>query len=511
MKRFLLLLLGLFMSSAVFAQEGESSISYKSLAIQMSTLTSNGDAASGAATSVSSFNGFGSYLDNPASMALSKGSFYSFGWINQSNNQSNAYLGNTNVSDFSNTAFGNLGVVYKVPTEQGSFVLGGGYSLISIDNSESFLSGFNTNNSITDLFKQSSSDYNDIAFDAYAIDFRNETSNEIESIFRIDDRPSGFEGINQYANITNRKKIGDISIFASTEIQKNLFVGVSLGILSGSIKYDRNFEEVDEDDFYADGAIPEDGSNPATDIYSITLTDDLDSDFYAFTARGGVIYKILPFLNLGASVVLPSKMIVSESYFANIDTELDDFTAFLDNSLSSEFDYSVTRPAEFKLGATIKDIGNLSFSASAEYIDYSSTKIDLTIDNIIDELTPSEVAFLADDEQATNEAIGRDYAAVINFRSNATYSLNNGVKLIAGYSYYPGKNKVNQFDESVYSAGLSFPLTNSISADISGQYSTRNNRSLVYEFENNANEVVSNSISQTVDRFNILAGIKFKF
>tara|TARA_R110002126_G_scaffold42758_1_gene123029 strand:- start:2009 stop:3514 length:1506 start_codon:yes stop_codon:yes gene_type:complete len=501
------------MSNAVFAQEGESPISYKSLATQMSTLTSNGDASSAAATSVSSFNGFGSYMDNPASMALSKGSFYSIGWINQSNVQSNGYLGNTNTSNFSNTAFGNFGVVYKVPTERGSFVLGGGYSLISKDNNESFLSGFNGNNSITDVFKQPSSDFNNIALDAYAIDFRNETSDEIESIFRVDtdDPQPRFAGINQFANISNRKTIGDISIFASTEIQKNLFIGVSLGVLSGSIKYDRNFEEVDEDNLYADGAIPEDGSNPATDIYSITLTDNLVTDFYAFTARGGIIYKALPFLNLGASIVLPSKMIVTESYFANIDTELDDFTAFLDNNFSSEFDYSVTRPAEFKVGATLKDIGNLSLSASAEYITYSSAKVDLTINRTLNELSPSEVAFLSDDEQATNEAIRRDYAAVINFRSNAAYSLENGVKLIAGYSYYPGKNKVNQFDKSVYSVGLSFPLTNSISADISGQYFSRNDRYLVYEFENDANEVFSNSISQTVDRLNILAGIKFKF
>ena len=502
---------GLFLSVSLVAQNGESPISYKSLAIQMSTQNSNGDASSVATTSVSSFNGFGSFIDNPAAMALSKGSFYTIGWLNQSNNQSNEYLGNSSSSEFSNTTFGNLGFVYKVPTNQGSFVLGGGYNLISKDSDESFLDASNQLNSITDLFKQPGSDYNGIAFDAFATNFRNDMSDEIESIFRVDDRPSGFRGIDQFADISNRRNIGEISIFVATEIQKNLFIGTSLGFLTGSIDFERSFQEVDTDNLYADDAIPADGGNPATDIFSITLTDDIDTDFYGFTARGGIIFKPISFLNLGASITLPSKIFVSESFFSNIDTELDDFTAFLDNSFSGEFDYSVTRPAEFKVGGTLENIGGFSISASAEYIDYSSTKVDLTLSSVTDDLTPSEIAFLTEDEELTNAAIERDFAAVINFRSHATYSLLNGVKIIAGYSFYPGKDEAFQFDESVYSGGISFPISDQISVDISGQYSTRNDRSIVYEFENNANQLIQNSINKDNERLNVIAGVKFHF
>jgi len=96
MKRIILLLSGIMLSFTVTAQDGESPVSYKSLAIQMSTLNSNGDASSAATTSVSTFNGYGSFLDNPASMALSKMSFYSIGWLNQSNNQTNNYVGTQN-------------------------------------------------------------------------------------------------------------------------------------------------------------------------------------------------------------------------------------------------------------------------------------------------------------------------------------------------------------------------------------------------------------------------------
>lgn len=225
MKRLILLLSGIFLSVSVAAQDGESPISYKSLALQMSTLNSNGDALSSVTTSVSSFNGYGSFIDNPASMALAGGSFYSLGWLNQNNTQSNGYIGSSNETEFSNTTFGNLGLVYKVPTDRGSFVLGGGYNVISKDVDDTFINATNQDNSITDLFKQAGSDYNGIAFEAFAIDYRNDTSNEIESIFRVDDRPAGFLGIDQFAEIKNTRDIGEFSVFASTEFQKTFLQG----------------------------------------------------------------------------------------------------------------------------------------------------------------------------------------------------------------------------------------------------------------------------------------------
>ena len=506
MKRLTILLYGILMSLSVAAQDGESPISYKSLAVQMSTMNTNGDALSAATTSVSSFNGFGSFIDNPASMALSKGSFYTIGWLNQGNTQSNTYLGNQNEIDFSNTTFGNLGLVYKVPTDRGSFVLGGGYNLISSDSDESFLDAFSETSTITDQFKQSGSDYNGIAFEAFAVDFRNDMSDEIESIFRVDSRPSGFEGINQFADITNSRNIGEISVFASTEFQKNLYGGISIGLLSGSINYDRSFQEIDENNLYNDGVIPANGSDPATDIFSLTLTDEIDTDFFGFSARGGIIYKPLPFLSVGASMALPSKIFVTENFFSNIRTEFDDdtFTDGEATTFSGEFEYAIIKPAEFKIGATIENISNLSISASAEYIDYSSTKVDFTINT--GGLDPSEIAFLKEDEDATNQAISITYAAVINFKAYATYTLNNDIKLIAGYALNPGKEEVFKFDEVVYTGGLSFPLAENISLDLSGQYSSREDRSIVYEFENG-----NRSISKDIERLNILAGVKFKF
>jgi|TARA_R110001599_G_scaffold8254_2_gene39945 hypothetical protein len=514
MKRILLFFIGISVSVHLHAQDGESPISYQSLAIQMSTINTNGDAQSAVIPSVSSFNGFGSFLDNPAAMALSDKSFYSIGWLNQSNNKEDIYLGNSTNNEYSNTEFANLGLVYKVPTEKGSFVIGGGYNIISVVNDESFIDGFNNSSSITDAFADQGSGYEDIAFNAFATDFRNETSNEIVSILRVDDRPSGFGGISQFADISNTKNTSDISVFTATEFRKNLLVGVSLGFLTGSINYDRSFQELDETNLYSDGAIPASGSNPSTDIHSIELTERLDTEYYGFIARAGFIYEVNPSLNIGASLALPSKLFVTENYFSAIETEFDDGTFTEDSddfptSLSSEFKYAVTKPAEFKVGATLKDIGNLSISASAEYISYSSTKIDFTIDT--GGMEPSEVAILKDDEEAINSIISDTYNDVVNLKIGASYLFSNQAKLFGGYEFHPEKENVFTFEEVVYSAGLSFPLSNNIDLNLSGQYSNRDDRSILYEFFNDSGQVTKSEILKSIERINFHAGLKFSF
>lgn len=509
MKRLYILFTAIGLSLSANAQQAESLTSYKSLALQMSDFNANGDASSSGLPSIASFNGYGSFLDNPAVMALSEGSFYTIGWLSQSGDQTDSYLGTSFDSDFSNTDFSNLGLVYEIPTERGSFVIGGGYNLISKDYNDSFVSGFNSTSTITDEFRITSSTYNDIAFDAFAIDFRNGTSNELESIFRVDSRPLGFGGIYQYSDIVSQRTTGEINGFVATEFQKNLFAGISLGITTGNIDFDRNFQEVDEDNVYNNNAIPAQGANPATDIFSVTLVDDIDTEFYGFTFRAGFLYKVLPFVNVGASFTAPSTMVITEDYSSSIDTDLDDFTQFTDNTLSGRFEYEVVRPAEIEIGASLIDIGGLTLSAAAEYIDYGNTEVDFTVDTR--NLTPSEVAVLAQDERATNDAIQRDYAAVINFKAGASYALNNGSVLRAGYILLPAKVESSSYDEAIITGGITVPLGQNISLDVSGQYSSRDGRFIIYETQNLQGQALVTSVDQEINRFNVLAGVKFHF
>lgn len=126
MKRilFFLLIPALFISSKVKAQDGNAQVSYSNLALQFSSQNFNGDAATGFFPSVASANGYGSFADNPASVAFIKEGYVSFSLFNNSVVYENTYLGSTINSEDKNTRLGNLGFVYKIPTEQGSFVMG---------------------------------------------------------------------------------------------------------------------------------------------------------------------------------------------------------------------------------------------------------------------------------------------------------------------------------------------------------------------------------------------------
>ncbi len=510
MKRLLILIVGgVFLPFICLAQNGESPISYKGLGIQLSTISSNGDASSSVTSSVASFNGFGSFIDNPAVMALAKGSYYTIGWISQNNSQTDNYLSTSSNSDYLNANFGNLGLVYKIPTKQGSFVIGGGYNLTTNVHYESFLDARNNSNTITDVFKQQESNYSDIAFDAFAVDFKNNTGNELESIFRIGLSENEYRGIDQFANINQNRSGGEISLFLATEFQKNFFAGISLGVHTGSIKYARNFQEVDTNNDYNDGVIPAEGSNPATDIQSIELIDNIDSDFYGFSIRGGAAYKVLPFLNLGASVALPIKINVTEDFFSEVFTEFDDGTnTGSDNFFEGSFDYSVTRPAEYKVGVSLEDIAGFTFSTSVEYINYGQTQVDLTESSISD---PVEEANLRDNENLINSQIDSEYLEVINFKGSAVYRLTDMVQLKGGYAFYPSKRSGLNNDRSVYMVGISVPVSENISIDLSGQYNIQNDRSIVYDYTDSSGNLIENTIDHELKVLNILGGVKFHF
>ncbi len=511
MKRILTLLVGmLFLSLSASAQNGESPISYKSLAQQFSTFNVNGDAEHGYLTSVSSFNGYGSYMDNPAAMALAESSFYSISLFSNTMSIDNTYQGNANTEDNSNLYFGNIGLVYKVPTAQGSLVFGGGYSLVSHTSDEMFLDAYNNDNTITDMFKAENSNYNGIAFDAFAIDYGDNSETYFESIFRIGLSPDEYRGIQQYATITNTRNMGEITFFGATEFQKNLYAGLNLSIYTGTHRFDRNFQEVDSQNQYDDGILfADDQGNNGTDIHSIELVDDIDSEMYGFGLSGGIIFKMLPSFHIGSSFTLPTKFFISESYYSNIDTEFDDNSVSTDNNYAGSFDYSITKPAKLNLGATVNADKPLNFSVSAEYIDYSTTKVKLVEDE--ENLTPEDIAALKANETEFNNQIRDEYAAVVKFKSHAVYTFKSGTNMKAGYAYLPSKKHDEDFSERIYTLGITFPVNPSMSLNFLTQYSARNDRSVVYDYEDINGNRIEVGNDQSIESLKILGGIKVHF
>jgi hypothetical protein len=174
MKRLTLCLSGVFMlliSQKTVAQEALNPLLYSYQAVQFSDINISHDPVTLVMPGTAFNSGFSSYLENPASAALFRDSFGSFGLAVRNVDESSTFLGNRVSFDDNQLALSNLGFVYSFPTTQGSLVMGAGYSQHTFFNRAMSLSGRNEQTSITDAFKIPGSPYGDIAFDTYAIDY----------------------------------------------------------------------------------------------------------------------------------------------------------------------------------------------------------------------------------------------------------------------------------------------------------------------------------------------------
>ena len=502
-----LLMLSFIFSNAM-AQDGYDPMSYSSLSQLFSSQQYLGSANSAIIPSVAMENGYASFIDNPAGMSLIKGSYLNLGYMSNRSEFNQIFRGNELLLDSKDDIFNNIGIIYKVPTRVGSLVIGGGIHTNSLYNRALGSSAFNNQSTITDVFKGESSDYRNIAFETYAIDYIDEAQTQLESIFRIgfDD---GFPGTYQQSELTQKGRSREFAFFMGTEFKKNLHIGFSLGISEASHNMSRNILEEDFDNVYDGDFIEQDenGEN-GTDIYSIQLTDELDSDILGIEARIGAIYQIGRFLNLGASWSLPSKMEITEEYSSIITTSFDNFLDPFFDSFEGEFTYAVTRPSKYSLGMAVNQLKGFDLSIAFDFISHNKTNIDLTYDQSLDF---DEVAFLRDQENIITQSIGQRYQSVMNTRIGAQYRFKNGTEIRAGSSMLPSKSVQINETRRLYSGGIGIPLSRDFFLDITTQYIQWNDRSILYEYQDVLSSVsIQESISERNNLINVLIGIKIK-
>ena len=443
--------------------------------------------------SVSQSSGFGTFQDNPAAMALTEESYFSFGLSSRFVDETATYLGNS--SDFSDneTNIGDLGFVYKVPTERGSLVLGGGYSQTTDFNRALSASGRNNQSTITDFYNSSLADDSLFfaAFDVYAIDFATTDSSfaNTESIFRI-----GFDqypGIDQDVELTERGKMGEYSAFLSTEFLKNVMVGAAIGYLDGTYAYSREFLESDRQNDYNAAFIDSDGDgNPETDIDRILSIDTINADIRAFSARLGFVYKPLEQLSVGASYEFPSVLHIDENYNTELLSTFDNGVQFEDDA-PGRFSYKIKRPQRVKGGITVQGGNGLRLSASAEAVFYSQGRI--RYEEI--ELNPQE--------EAINDVVRSTFNDVINLRGGLEYEINDRFTPRLGYAYFPNPQDGFGSERQFVSGGFSAELSRGLLLDFGLQYSFWEDQNTLYRTPS-----VSETVTEDVSRLHMMVGLR---
>ncbi|MGB0347518.1 MAG: hypothetical protein ACPGGA_08535 [Balneolaceae bacterium] len=508
--RIILALMGvLFISTQLFAQDGANQINYSSIAQQIVQTNLNGDPNASILPSVAIDNGYGSFLDNPASMALIKDSYFTMGYLSNHAENTNSFKNISSTIDGQLGRFSNLGIIYSAPTNQGSLVIGGGYTVNNSINRKNLLAAENTTSTITDVFKDLNSTYNAIAFETFAIDYADVEQTQLESIFRIGFDEGTFPGIFQDVEITQRSSIGELNLFGATEFQKNFYVGVSLALVSGTHNYTRDFLERDLNNVYDGDFLFQDvnGLN-GTDVDAVLLRDEIESEVLGTSVRAGLLYKLTSFLNIGASYAIPNKYFITESYYSFIRTTFDD-ASISEDDFDGDFTYEIRRPGQLNLGLAIDDIAGFSASGSVEFVNYKNTEVILTSDP---DLSFEDVSVLREEEDLIRREIDQDYNSVINFKAGAKYLTESGYEVRGGFSVLPGRSNRFSADRTLLSVGLGVPLSRDVYLDVTTQYSQWDDRSIVYEyFDDVAGQVRNESISESISQLNVLVGLKFRF
>lgn len=450
------------------------------------------DAVSLVMPAVSNASGFGSFQDNPASVALVEKSFFSFDLSSRFIDETGSYLGNR--SDFSDnqTSVGDLGFVYKVPTERGSLVFGGGYSQTTDFNRTFSVSGYNNESTITDFYADlpKSDGINEAAFNAFAIEDVNADSSV--SIFRFGADFADYPGINQDVEFTERGQIGEYSAFFATELLKNFSIGVSVGYLSGSYSYKRDFLESDRRDNYDAEFI--DSNNDGqfdTDIDRIHSTDVINADMNAFSARLGFVYEPMERLKFGASYEFPSRLKIDENYNTEIQTIFDNGSRTEIEEVPGNFSYKIIRPQRLKTGVTVKSDNGIQLSVTAESVFYSDARIEF------DELKFNP------EENAINQVVRSNFKDVINLRGGLEYKVNDQFTPRLGYAYFP--NPQHSFDSArqFINGGFSAELTKGLTFDFGLQYSFWEDQNTLYQTPNH-----SEIVQEEITRLHLMAGLR---
>lgn len=502
-------LLGILFVPTLEAQNVNDALSFGNQAVQFGDQQGVVNPVTGIMPGTAFGAGFGSFLDNPASVALFDESFGEFGLSLNTVNENALYLGNSRVMDNNKFNLSNVGLVYRFPTTRGRLVIGGGYNQHTSYNRALGFNSRNENSTITDQFKIPGNTYQDIAFNTFATDYGDEFEDWDESILRAGfDTPGDFLGIRQQGEIFERGFGGEYSAFIATEFQRNLMIGASIGLLAGRYEYDRLFQEIDDFDDYNDEFIDSSGDGAGdTDFDNLILSDQINSEYTGFRGRIGAIYTVLPGVNFGASYTLPTRISVEEQYRATITNTFDNNVMF-DDSTDGQFSYSIKYPSRIGLGFALENLGRLSLSASGDYVDYSNTSIDFEDDTLFE------------DQQFENDFISENFTAVLNLKAGAAFQMNPALTLRGGFAYIPSKFEDGTDDKTQFSIGAGFDITQNASFEVGAKYLTWDEESTVYTYgdldystlPDNAPpvDIQSEDAVRTVDQFQVMGTIRFR-
>lgn len=387
--------------------------------------------------------GFSSGLSNPAVFALTKNGLFSAGFYYNDMQNDITFMDNKSNYSKSSNHLSQIGFVIPVPTFRGSMAFALGYNRVKDFNNTVQFDGFNSGG--TSLIQDLTFANDDLAYDlnlSYGI-FDGDEWLYDETI--IDGN------LNQSGSIIDMGGIDTWNLSGAVEFARNLFVGVTLNIHSGSFRRDKEYFEDDSQNKYQGETSP---GVESTDFQAFSIYETIDWDISGWDMKLGMLYKFNPYSQFGATIKLPTQYTIDEEYSVEA---LSDFGGGIGYSIDpsvSRIEYDIKTPFELGVGFAY-GIAGVSLSAQATLIDYTQMEFSDGLDAV--------------SRNSNNRIIADEFRTVLNYNLGAEYYLHYPkIRLAAGFMMQPSpyKNDGSEFDKKYLTLGAGFIANKSLSFNV---------------------------------------------
>ena len=335
-KIFVLITIFICSVSSVFAQNFNDALRLTEPGISF-----NGKALGMGNTFVSRLSGVSSTQFNPAAIAFAKKAQFDASLDYNSFSNDATLFSTTRNGDQSLTNFNELGVILPVPTVQGSMALAIGYSESKNFNRALRFSGFNSgNNSMI----QELTDYRDEMIYQLRLSNVLDANNDYTLI-------NG--KLNQSGKIMSEGGINSWYLSGAVEVEKNIFLGATINLLSGTFTRTRIYTEEDSENYYKTLLDPKE---PKTaDFISFDMSDVIKWDIAGWDLKLGIIAKVNQQVNVGFTARLPRTFTIKEVYSNSGSSMFGTGAAYTFAYADVKSEYEISSPAEFSGGVSYSE------------------------------------------------------------------------------------------------------------------------------------------------------------
>lgn len=380
-------------------------------------------------------------FSNPAGLASLRSFEFSAGLSNSAYDNDVAFYGISTQSSNRATNLNNLGLVYPIPTKRGSLTFAFGYARVASYTGSAQFDGFNPYSSMVEALTPNVN-LNSMSASARTKLLENNIPYQIFLADTVDGRlyANVYDSVQQSGTVLEGGGLSNWSLGGAVDIAKDLSLGISVNILSGTYTYDRLYTESDIGDVYRYA--------PPFDFDQFQYESTINSDISGYNLLIGMMYRKPGRFGIGLTVRTPTYYDVSEKFRDFGSSRFDNGDRY-ELDLPGATDYSIRTPLVLGAGASFHVGEWLILAGDAEYTDW--TELEFTNDN--------------PDLISENRVIRDIFQPTTNLRGGAELTLwEFDLKLRGGVVYNPSpyKGDPKDFNQLYYTGGIGFMMDHNV-------------------------------------------------